>query len=169
MSTLSSWIENSRSMVIFQRLENICLEEGIPQKGFSFRSLWQLITSTYKKKTISENVPLSVVLVGVELRGKDEGDIHQKGSCSSPIEEGTCWRSSRLCGRPWRKRSMYLREQSSMLVMSRGSNSDLKEPLTSFYIFKSSHHSYHGNVMSSHFSHSATFHFKKKLQFCLKR
>lgn len=31
-------------------------------------------------KTISKKVPLSVVLAGVELEGKDEGDIHQKGT-----------------------------------------------------------------------------------------
>lgn len=49
----------------------------------------------------------SAILVGVELGGKAEGDIHQKGCCFTPVAESIGWRSSRLCGRPWRKRSMY--------------------------------------------------------------
>lgn len=94
---------------------------SVQRKGFHRKILpWRLLSSLkfrrwlitvnnrYIKKNskvaICENAPLSVVLVGVELGGKDEGDVHQKGSC---------WRSSRLCGRPWRKRSMYLGEQRS--------------------------------------------------------
>ncbi len=51
-----------------------------------------------------------------------------------------CRRSSRLCGRPWRKRSMYLGPQRSMLVISSDSNSNIKEPLSSFCIFQPLHH-----------------------------
>lgn len=42
---------------------------------------------------------------------------------------------------------MYLGEQRSMMVISSDSNSN--EPPISFYIFQSSHHSYHAIVLSS--------------------
>lgn len=140
--TQSSWTENGRSTVIFQRLDNICSEEEIPQKDFTrkvpfYIEIYDLetVNNTLNSKfAISENVPLSI-LVGVEVGGEDEGDIHQKGSCFSPMAEAICWRSSRLCGRPWRKRSMYLGQQRSMLVISSDSNSNIKEPLVSFCIF----------------------------------
>lgn len=106
---------------------------GVPIRlvfRLKFRSWLQLVSLTLGKKSkliVNENLPLSVALVGVELGGRDEGDIHQKGSCSSPIRESICWRSSRLCGGPWRKRSMYLWEQKSVLLVRGDSNSSIKD------------------------------------------